>query len=498
MKKQPVSTILIFFILTGVSISLQAQRANGLIFDDASFQQIELLQSYDGKKYNAIPLMVSYRKQCPFPNDQGNIGSCVGEACSAALTITKAILHKTTERDKITRYSHSAAYIYNQIKVNDDCRKGARFLDALKLLAEQGCCLASTFPNSQESCSDQPREKDRAEAAQFKIKEAAAIFHPDDSPDVKITQTQKLLAAGSPVLIGMEIPTSFLDIQNGQKFWTPTPQETIEGGHAMVVVGFDRRQKAFELLNSYGTNWGDQGFIWIKEEHFGRLTKYGFIIVASENTPFAPRPNHVQVSGENPIELKGTFVFQHLEEQGAGKNGLHFKPVETYFNEENQIYGTVQETWKAQEAVFQLVAKNIPAGKSAYIFSIDAANKLELHWPPYQGIDQFHKVKLSSIIPSEDAEIIIPGEDEGLLLAEKGEDNLCILYSNFSIGDLEARLKKVAASKGAFKDRVNAGFADLLVPQKNIRYSLDEMSFTCLSSDPKRYVVPIILKVTAE
>ena len=44
-------------------------------------------------------------------------------------------------------------------------------------------------------------------------------------------------------------------------------------GHAMVIIGYDDNMYggAFEILNSWGEEWGDNGYIWIRESD---LIKY--------------------------------------------------------------------------------------------------------------------------------------------------------------------------------------------------------------------------------
>ena len=111
MKKSQFLILFIIIILFLVAGSIQAQRALGLVFDDAAYRQIETLQTYEGEKYNNIPLKVSFREQCPFPNDQGDISSCVGESCSVAYTIGKARMNKVFDRKQINRFKHSASYI---------------------------------------------------------------------------------------------------------------------------------------------------------------------------------------------------------------------------------------------------------------------------------------------------------------------------------------------------------------------------------------------------
>ena len=40
----------------------------------------------------------------------------------------------------------------------------------------------------------------------------------------------------------------------------PGRAESLLGGHAMVVVGYDEPQRRFLVRNSWGTSWGRQGY----------------------------------------------------------------------------------------------------------------------------------------------------------------------------------------------------------------------------------------------
>jgi len=60
----------------------------------------------------------------------------------------------------------------------------------------------------------------------------------------------------------------------------PTKGEKIEGGHAIVVVGYDDNMKiknniiggsestgAFQIRNSWGADWGQNGYGWLPYEY---------------------------------------------------------------------------------------------------------------------------------------------------------------------------------------------------------------------------------------
>ena len=47
----------------------------------------------------------------------------------------------------------------------------------------------------------------------------------------------------------------------------------------MVVVGYADQLKAFKVLNSWGTKWGDRGYAWIDYAAFQNLTLEGYVTI---------------------------------------------------------------------------------------------------------------------------------------------------------------------------------------------------------------------------
>ncbi len=63
-----------------------------------------------------------------------------------------------------------------------------------------------------------------------------------------------------PVVIGTEFDETF-------RGWGPEGvweyEGPSEGGHAMLVAGYSDRRQAFRVRNSWGLDWGDNGYCWI-------------------------------------------------------------------------------------------------------------------------------------------------------------------------------------------------------------------------------------------
>lgn len=88
------------------------------------------------------------------------------------------------------------------------------------------------------------------------------------------------LAAGLPSMFGFSVYSSISQANdNGGKIPFPSPQDSLEGGHAVVAVGYDDTLEienerngeitvgALLIRNSWGAVWGDRGYGWLPYEY---------------------------------------------------------------------------------------------------------------------------------------------------------------------------------------------------------------------------------------
>lgn len=74
-----------------------------------------------------------------------------------------------------------------------------------------------------------------------------------------------LLDKRLPIVFGISITHSF-SFLTGKEVFKPRAGEGRGGGHAMLIVGWDDTRKAFKIMNSWGTRWGDRGFFWADKD----------------------------------------------------------------------------------------------------------------------------------------------------------------------------------------------------------------------------------------
>jgi hypothetical protein len=73
------------------------------------------------------------------------------------------------------------------------------------------------------------------------------------------------------------------------------------------------------------------------------------------------------------------------------------------------------------------------------------------------------------------------------------------LYSYSPIPDFEQRLHQVETGQGAFPDKIERHFSEVMISPENVQYSKEKMSFTAIANPEQGQVAAaLILRVHAE
>lgn len=255
----------------------QGIQAQGYIYDSLAYHRVPLVVPLYRGGFAKLPPSYSLRQYCPTPQNQGERGDCVGWAVAYAARTILAAQQLAWQKDDIEQKAFSAAFIYDQVKpVNDSmCRAGASLPAALQVLKETGALPRYLYGDS---CHQQtiPRSW-LLMAEENRLTHYARLFD-SHAPD-KVLYIKRSLAAGNPVVVGIRCcSASFLYPED--VYWRPQPHErynqgnvNLYGGHALTIVGYDdyRYGGAFEVMNSWGSQWGNEGFLWIGYEDMERI-----------------------------------------------------------------------------------------------------------------------------------------------------------------------------------------------------------------------------------
>ncbi len=264
-------------------------HTEGLLIDTAQYNKIPKFVPIDSTMLR-LPLAFSLEQYCPRRGVQGDQNSCVGWSLAyAARTILEA--QQTGANPNAVRFSPS--FLYNQIH-RPDC-EGAMMLDAFRAVTNDGLLSLDEFPYSESNCDRLPTPEQKLRAAQYKINDYTRLSQSGSQNKIDFQGIKQTLVQGAPVIIGAMITTTFDTLKH--KVWLPPNDTTDEvlGGHAMCVVGYNDTLAggALQIMNSWGEQWGERGFAWVRYADFTKFCKEAYGI--------APLPRK---DAENDLRLQ--------------------------------------------------------------------------------------------------------------------------------------------------------------------------------------------------
>jgi Papain family cysteine protease len=199
---------------------------------------------------------VDLRKYSTPVSDQGQTGRCSAFAWTHATEMSRNILNLESPRlsPNFTMLEFQRmqgdARDYNYAYKGGDGTIGGP--DPGEVLVENGTCRQELWPD------DRPNPLTREE----QLEADAQRFRLEGVPlPIAIDDVKKVLSAGCPVHVSMNTGAAFSDVGRDGRFNAAEAPSGMHGRHAMLIVGYVGN--FFTLKNSWGTDWGDQGFCYI-------------------------------------------------------------------------------------------------------------------------------------------------------------------------------------------------------------------------------------------
>jgi hypothetical protein len=134
------------------------------------------------------------------------------------------------------------------------------------------------FAYDQRHCSHLPSGAEKEGAKEYRIAGYTRLTVDGDDYRNNAVAIKQHLAQGAPVVIGMQVGGTFQTAMRGQRVWRPTADDFQHrgahwGGHAMAIIGYDDTLEggAFQLMNSWGREWGDGGVAFVRYQDFDRF-----------------------------------------------------------------------------------------------------------------------------------------------------------------------------------------------------------------------------------
>ncbi len=455
--KKILLTIIIFY--AGFLHTYAQEYGTGLNFNDKKYESVLKKAPLTRSLYTNIPSKFSLKKYAPVPKSQGQHGTCVGWSTAyAGMTILESVHKNRTNKEIITSNTFSPGFIYKQIKSSNDtyCQLGSSISDALNILKTKGVCKYNDM--DEVNCPAFISPSIFSKASKYKITDYAKIFGMFDSKVFKINAVKKSISQKNPVIIGMNTPKSFYSAK-GQ--WLPAESSSLTyGGHAMCIIGYDDEKYggAFEIINSWGTQWGNEGFIWISYENFHKFVKYAYEMIDFRTSV-----------AENNFSLAGSIKF--IKADGT----------ESPVSFSQGIY-KLDNPYKSGTLFRLYISNSAPA--YVYAFGYDATKKTFTIFPYAKNI--------SPALNYAQNDVAIPDEDHYIQTDNTtGKDYLCILYSKNKL-DIDDIKSQIENTYGSFKDRINYVLKNQLIQEELIQFNQKKIAFSVKNN--KKNIVALIVE----
>jgi C1A family cysteine protease len=213
--------------------------------------QRDLMYSAPAPFITALPTAVDLRLHCPPVYDQGQLGSCTGNAIAGAIEFERI-------KQGLHDFEPSRLFIYYNERVMEGTvgsDSGAQIRDGIKSVSKLGAPPESDWPYDIERFTEKPPAKVYGDAAKNRVTSYERVNR-------VLNQFKGCLASGYPFVLGFTAYDSFESAQVGHTgiLNMPQPGESVVGGHAVVAVGYNEAKQAFIIRNSWGPHWGMKGY----------------------------------------------------------------------------------------------------------------------------------------------------------------------------------------------------------------------------------------------
>lgn len=293
----------------GASYELSVLHPLGVLPDSPELVAAKKLAPAAASDLILIPVVVDLSAELPGPGNQGQQGSCVGWAVGYATKSYHEVLEQGWSPDS-SLHQFSPSWIYNQI--NGGVDKGSSIGNAMSLVVAQGADTLHDFGYDDDDYTRQPDADSYQRAWHYRASAWNTL-------DVTVPDFKAQLADGNVIVIGFAVLPDF-DALNGSSnkvydtaAGTRSGCQTapcVRGYHAVAIVGYDDDVHAFKFINSWGDDFGDDGYGWIAYSFIDDpdLDMSAYVLHDGPNDPFFEQP--VFPEGMAELWFQGTSALR--------------------------------------------------------------------------------------------------------------------------------------------------------------------------------------------
>lgn len=490
MKKNLLKFITLLLLLTHTSVGLIGQMSTGLVIDEEAYNKLPFRQFF-GHSGEQLPERISHRAYTPYPKNQGDIGSCTGYAAGyAAMTTLTAMKYNHRDRDYITSNAYSALFPFHlnmeEARRSESCLLGTNMVKLLEKLKNNGNQLFNEYDKIDSTKCELIDNVQQLGLTNIKgYDRLIKSFRDNNESKINAVKQELGSSGGGVVVVGMLLSN---DIKQTERKWEP---ETEFGdlAHAMCVIGYDDVKREFEIMNSWGADFGDNGYFFIDYDDFANRLNEAYRISINQNFP------NIQPTDTVEEESLFTADVDIIKWDYKGYNQWDSIPLQVQYNEEG--YYEAEGKFRDGFRVWLNASHN---ERNVIMVSCNSdKDQLYFNWPDEKSLDDLllggpNGNKLISEIPN-NGDWAIPSKVGYLQTVDRGTEYFFILYSSRSIDvrNYYRQLKKVKNASNKIETFYEE-FKNDLIPTIDIEYQSHELSAVSYT-DNDQYIIPIIVKL---
>lgn len=228
-------------------------------------------ESVEPTRNAALPRRVDHRKDCSAIEDQGQLGSCTANACIGMVEYME-------RRAGGQHIDGSRLFLYKATRklLGWTGDTGAFLRTTMKALVHFGIPPEEVWPYEVSTYDQEPDPFMYAYAANTKAISYLRLDPPDHTPAEILKDVKAVVSHGYAVMFGFSVYSS---LKTDPDIPFPTSKDRLEGGHAVLIVGYDddhpcinglrgsTKKGALLIRNSWGQDWGDDGYGWLPYDY---------------------------------------------------------------------------------------------------------------------------------------------------------------------------------------------------------------------------------------
>lgn len=230
-----------------------------------SIKQILSQSEKLGSLTKTLPASKDLRQWCSPVENQGSLGSCTANA-------GVGLMEYYQRRAFGKHLDGSRLFLYKTTRNLEGWHgdTGAYLRSTMKAMVLFGVPPEPYWPYQISQFDNEPPAFCYSFAQNYKSVRYYRLDPAGTATSKVLTAVKRSLAAGLPSMFGFTVYSSIPAVGAGTGD-IPFPQagESVLGGHAILAVGYDDKKQiggekgALLIRNSWGTQWGEQGYGWL-------------------------------------------------------------------------------------------------------------------------------------------------------------------------------------------------------------------------------------------